>query len=277
MPQRLPRGAEAVFGQRVSHGYIVTLSDVKAGESRAGVEMNVRAVLLGIVCVVAIGCATKPQASAPATHPSVTPASPTVVPTTTVESAPIPSPSPTPTPTPSPTLPANPVLVDTTTTDTRVTYEIAVAPVSAPLDESTATALANKIGALVGFGKPIFVYSSPADGTWAANWSQTLDGYPVEGGVLLQINADGTVAQFFKEIGPRAPKPAKLISRAQAESAVGSKSNAAKIEWDKAGTDSYHLVWRLDYGVNDPAADKYPCVLSVDAGTGVLLQTACVS
>ena len=137
--------------------------------------------------------------------------------------------------------------------------------------------LAKKIGALVGLGNPIFVYSSPADGTWNATWSQTLDGYPVEGGVLLQINADGTVAQFFKEIGPRAPKPAKLITRAQAESAIGSKSNAAKIEWEKAGTDSYHLVWRLDYGVNDPAEGKYPCFLAVDAGTGVLLETACVS
>jgi hypothetical protein len=199
--------------------------------------MKVRAVLLGSVCVVVIGCATKPPASAPATHPSVAPASPTFVPTTTVEPTPLPSPTPSPVPTPSPTLPANPVLVDTTTTDTRVTYEIAVAPVTAPLDESTATALAKKIGALVGFGKPLFVYSSPADGTWAATWSQTFDGYPVEGGVLLQINADGTVAQFFKEIGPRAPKPAKLITRAQAESAAGGKSNSAKIEWGKAGTD----------------------------------------
>jgi hypothetical protein len=137
--------------------------------------------------------------------------------------------------------------------------------------------LAKKIGALVGFGKPIFVYSSPADGTWIATWSQTFDGYPAEGGVLLQINADGTVAQFYKEVGPRAPKPAKLITRAQAESAARGKSNAAKIEWDKAGTDSYHLVWWLDYGVNDPAAGKYPCFSEVDAGTGAVLQTGCIS
>jgi hypothetical protein len=239
--------------------------------------MNVRAVLLGAVCV-AIGCATKPQASAPATHPSVTPTSPPVVPTTTVEPTPTPSPSPTASPvlTPSPTLPANPVLVDTTTTDTRVTYEIAVAPVSEPLDESAATALANKIGALVGFGQPNFVYQD-SDGGWNATWSQTFDGYPVEGVVSLQMNDDGTVEQFYKETGPRAPKPIKLITRAQAERAAFGKSNAAKIEWDYAGTDSYHLVWRLDYGVNDPAAGKYPCFSDVDAGSGAVLQTGCIS
>lgn len=240
--------------------------------------MNVRAVLLGAVCVAAIGCATKPRASAPSTHPSVMPASPTVVPTTTLEPTPTPSATPTasPVPTPSPTLPANPVLVDTTTTDTRVTYEIAVAPVSAPLDESTATVLARKIGALVGFGQPSFVYQD-SNGGWNATWSQTFDGYPVEGVVLLQMNEDGTVAQFYKETGPRAPQPAKLITRAQAEKAAFGKSNAAKIEWDKAGTDTYHLVWRLDYGVNDPAAGKYPCFSEVDAGTAVVLQTGCIS
>jgi hypothetical protein len=166
------------------------------------------------------------------------------------------------------------VLVNTTTTDTTVTYEIAVAPASEPIDDVTATARAKKIGALVGFGDPTFVYQDPSDATWKATWSQTFDGTPVEGGVLLQMNADGTVAQFYKEIGPRAPKPAKLITRAQAETAAGAKSNDARIEWSRAGTSIYHLIWWLHFGTNDPLND---CFADVDAGTGVVLQHGCVS
>ena len=159
---------------------------------------------------------------------------------------------------------------------TQISYGIAVAPSATPLDEQTAPVRAKQIGALVGLTDIADINQSPTlDGTWIAHFAQEWDGIAVaDSSIELDMNPDGTVDRFYCEIGPRAPKPAKLITKAQAEGAVPeAKVSSAQLEWDRAGTDVYHVVWFLRIG--EPGADTG--AVWVDAGTGKVLDAAAVS
>ena len=233
--------------------------------------MKRRLGLLAIACLFVSGC-TSAVASAAPTSPTANP------------------PSPTPTPTPSPTLPTDPVLVATTTTDALATYQIAIAPSSMPLDETSARARATKIGALVGLAAPDAVYQS--DVAWMAIWGSQpgqscpaptcIDGVPIDPSypaIQLEMDANGIVLAFSRTLGPTEPKPAHVISEAEARKAAGGKPDRATLIWarEPSGSETFRLVWRLDYARLQPDGETWPCAVWLDAGSGAQLNAACVS
>ena len=179
---------------------------------------------------------------------------------------------------PTPTLPAEPTLVSRVQSTTLILYDIAVEPLAIPLDTQTATARAKQIGALVGLTDMTSIYQDPTpDWTWRAHFAQSWDGIPVaDNSIELDLNPDGTVDRFLRYIGPRAPKPNKLITRAQAERAVPHATvSRADLEWDTAGTDEYHVVWVLT--LNGSTVVEWGGAAWIDAGTGEVLQTSAIS
>ncbi len=210
---------------------------------------------------------TQPNTKSPLVSPSIaaTP-EPTVITTPML------------TPSASPTLPTSPTLTDVLDDGTTTTYIIKVLPVATPLDETTATARAREIGGLVGLTEMFDIYQDPTDWTWRAHFVQEWDGIPVvSGSVELDIRPDGTVDRFYRETGPRAARPSKLITKAQAERAVPRmKVDDAQLQWDRAGTEEYHVVWFLRHtGIG--GGPDWGGAAWIDAGTGKILQMASVS
>jgi hypothetical protein len=190
--------------------------------------------------------------------------------------------TPEPTVSPAPTLPAEPTLVVTTTTDTTVTYEIAVAPLPEPLDEASATARAEEIGALVGLGKPMAVWQLMGSGDWQCQWPASIDGLPIDPhfpAILLEMDANGGVVRFYRIVGPSEPKPAHMVTRSQAVKAAGGAPDSAQLVWarEPSGSESFRVVWRLDYENLQSDGERWPCVVFVDAGSGKVIETACIS
>jgi hypothetical protein len=171
------------------------------------------------------------------------------------------------------------MLTDTLDNGTLITYIITVAPLATPLDQETATARAKTIGGLVGLTDLWDVFQAPPpDGVWRASFVQKWDGIPVTAtSTVLDLRPDGTVDQFHRETGPRAAKPAKPITKAQALRAVPHmKVTNAELRWDMAGTEEYHLVWFLQ-DVGTGGGPDWGSAAWIDAGTGKVLQTASVS
>ncbi len=242
--------------------------------------------LLVVACVLVSGCSGA-VASATLTEPTAGPSSKaTAYPSPTVTAAPLP------TPTATPTLPAEPILVETTTTDSSVVYQIAVAPSPTQLDEASARARATKIGALVGLSAPDSVWQEPTDAGWEGDWASRpgqscpaptcIEGFPIDPSypaIRLDMDAYGTVLSFSRTLGPTEAAPAHLISEAQARKVAGGKPNRVELVWalEPPSSQTFRLAWRLDYAKVQPDGESWPCVVWLDAGSGAQLDTACVS
>ncbi len=244
------------------------------------------------MAIVVLGCTS--QTGEPSMSSSAT-SSPSLVSTasTAADATNVPTPSATPTatptatatavPSPSPSLPVHPVLVSTVSGPNGKDYEIAVAPLPAPMDETVARARAAEIGALVGLGRPRDVYQ-PLEypDEWRASWNSTIQGYAVDpayDAIVLLMRADGTVLSFTTTTGPRLPLPKTILSRTQALRIAGTKSaDTMQLVWAfrPSGSDSLRLAWYMSWKNQQADGEAWPCVLYLDAGTGKELFSGCV-
>jgi hypothetical protein len=178
-------------------------------------------------------------------------------------------------------------------------YQIAVAPSPTTLDQASAQTRATKIGELVGLDAPDSVEWSVDQtvdqtgrsmwlGIWASQPGQKcpaptcIDGFPIDPSIAviqLEMDAYGTVLSFSRVLGPPQPKPAHLITEAQARKAAGGQPRSAELVWTRQppGSQTFRLAWRLDYGVAHPSTDTTRCVVVLDAGTGAQLFAGCTS
>jgi hypothetical protein len=168
-----------------------------------------------------------------------------------------------------------------------------------PFDEPTAQTRATQIGALVGLDAPSGVFLSgnqtvdpSADPTWVAVWTSEpgqscpaptcIDGFPVDPAIAviqLEMDAYGTVLSFSRVLGPTQPRPAHLITEAQARKAAGGKPSTAELVWtlQPPGSQTFRLAWQLQYGSVQPSAEASRCMTLLDAGTGAQLFVGCTS
>jgi hypothetical protein len=219
--------------------------------------------------------------AAPVPSATATPSRPTA----TATASPSPSPTRTPGPTATVALPVEPILVATNSGPTEIVYEISVAPLPTPTDRASIEARAEKIGGLVGLGKPRALYNPFDDpDEWRASWDSSIDGIPVDpayDALLLEMRADGTARSFVQTIGPLEPKPARTLTKAQALEAAGLSRAPEVMElvwtFKPGGSDTMRLAWYLSSPNVQPDGESWPCVLYLDAGTGEELMAGCVS
>jgi hypothetical protein len=175
--------------------------------------------------------------------------------------------------TPTAALPSEPVLVGTTTSDGRETYQISVAALPESIDVDTVTERATQIGALVGLGAPASVEPGPDD-HWTSKWPEVIDGYPTAADrppfFVLEMDAYGAVVDFYRMIVPTEPVPDPVLTKAQATATVGGTVGSALLQWEADDSGSLRLVWRINY--SDPGKS---CSKAVDAGTGAVLSLNC--
>jgi hypothetical protein len=178
-------------------------------------------------------------------------------------------------------------------------YQIAVAPSPTTLDQVSAQTRATKIGALVGLDAPDLVAWSGDQtvdqtghpmwlGIWASQPGQKcpaptcIDGFPIDpsiAAIRLEMDAFGTVLSFSRVLGPTQPKPAHLITEAQARKAAGGKPRSAELVWTREppSSQTFRLAWQLQYGDVQPSAEGSRCMTLLDAGTGAQLFAGCTS
>jgi len=253
--------------------------------SRVGLLLMGAAFLAGCTAATVEGNGSSPG-------PTLSPAASTTIATAAGASAvaPTPLPSPnvaataSPTPTPGSSLPAEPVLLATTTSAESVIYNISVAPLLQPMDKAAAEARATRIGTLVKLGKPRDVYQLTDGDHWHASWDSSIQDIPIDpafDGIRLEMHADGTVVDFVRIVGPLAPKPGHIITKAQALKAAGATKapDTAELVWSfkPNGSGQLRLVWYLDWQNLQPDGEKWPCVVYLDAGTAEELFSGCVS
>ena len=168
-------------------------------------------------------------------------------------------------------------------------------PVTAatPLTEAEASARVAKVVAALGagLGRPDSLSFDTGAG-WSAQWMRKIDGIVAFGdGTLLMLTADGTFQSYRTSESPTMPKPALLLTRAQALATFpacrNSSKGAAKTEtctaeliWTRPATapetDPLRLCWELKYGWTQ--GEEFGGVQEdLDAGTGEVVDTAAVS
>jgi hypothetical protein len=197
------------------------------------------------------------------------------------------------------TLPAEPVLVRTLSDEYSEVYQIAVAPSPTAFDQASAQTRATMIGALVGLDAPDSVEWSidqTVDQTgrsmWLGSWASQpgqkcpaptcIDGFPIDPSIAviqLEMDAYGSVLSFSRVLGPTQPKPAHLITEAQARKAAGGKPRSAELVWTREppSSQTFRLAWQFQYGDAQPGADGSRCMTLLDAGTGAQLFAGCTS
>jgi hypothetical protein len=258
-----------------------------------------RRIALLVACALALGCGNAvPGGTVAAPQDSPSPQN-SPLPTALVHPSPTATPALSPTPSPTVTLRADPVLVRTLADNISEVYQIAVAPSPTPLEEPTAQTRATQIGALVGLDAPSGVFLSvnqtvdpSANPTWVAVWTSKpaqpcpaptcIDGFPVDptiAAIQLEMDAYGTVLSFSRLLGPTQPKPAHLITEAQARKAAGGRPDHAELVWtfQPPGSRTFRLAWQLQYGSVQPSAEGSRCMTLLDAGTGAQLFAGCTS
>jgi hypothetical protein len=164
-----------------------------------------------------------------------------------------------------------------------IVYQIAIASATKPMDQADAEARVAAIGLATGLGTPSAVWKDQVGGLWRAMWPGSIQGVPVDGSIAdLELYPDGTVRSLIQTTGPLAPRPAKTLTKNQAIAASQSarRPDEATLVWSYVGSEdatTLRLEWRLTWTNEQPDGAQWPCSEWLDAGTGTVLQTACVS
>ena len=130
---------------------------------------------------------------------------------------------------------------------------------------------------------------------WTAQWSSAIDGIPAPGdGTKIMLTPDGRFLSYWHLESAAAPKPAHMLTEAEAKAKSSSCKNASKGAGGKPETCTATLVWyrpmsvspdqslRLFWQVQHNWWDKNlggneATVVYVDAGTGETIDAAATS
>lgn len=170
---------------------------------------------------------------------------------------------------------------------------LVLAPVATPLTLPVVTERIAAIATALGRSLPRATSAESVADLWQAEWRRVVDGIPVMGdGTKITLYADGSFLGFSFLARALEPKPAHVLTQAQAKAALagamaklapGSKLSVmgAELMWappDPPGigtpSPALRLCWVLTYKTTGKAAGNVPGAHSrafLDAGTGVEL------